>query len=109
MMLASSSSAQAQSNCPPWRPCGAGNSWGGNRLVPQGFYGADFRPACLQHDTCELSDRQCDRQFLGAMYSACETSTHPALCRMKARRYYLASRIWHTIPKGLRPTLSVSR
>jgi hypothetical protein len=43
------------------------------------------------------------------MYSACETSTHPALCRMKARRYYLASRIWHTIPKGLRPTLSVSR
>ena len=44
--------APAQAECPPWRPCGPGNPYGGNRLIPQGFYGADFRPACAAHDAC---------------------------------------------------------
>lgn len=92
----------AEARCPSWRPCGAGNSWGGNQLVPQGFYGADFRPACARHDECLLSctcRRDCDRQFLCDMNAACECSSHPHKCRMKARCYYAMARllggIWH--------------
>jgi hypothetical protein len=90
------SSAVAKADCPPWRPCGAGNTWGGNRLVPQGFYGADFRPACARHDECLLSctcRRDCDRQFLCDMNCACECSRHPRLCRAKARCYYAMARL----------------
>lgn len=88
--------------CPAWRPCGAGNTWGGNRFCKQGFYGADFRPACQCHDECLLSGacrRDCDQQFLCHMYDACECSYNPRACRRKARMYYYGARIfggiWH--------------
>jgi hypothetical protein len=87
----------ASAQCPPWRPCGPGQTWGGNRLVPQGFYGADFRPACANHDACYAScanRRDCDRQFLQNMQSACDCSTHPMLCRHKARCYYINARLF---------------
>jgi hypothetical protein len=90
-------SVNAQNACPPYRPCGAGETWGGNRLVKQGFLGADFRPSCQAHDTCEGTPRDCDRQFLQNMYTACDSSTDPRKCRKKARNYFLASRIYHTI------------
>jgi hypothetical protein len=96
------SSANAQTDCPWYRPCGPGETWGGNRWIKQGFFGADFRPACQAHDTCEASPRECDRRFLQDMYTACESSTNPHRCRKKARTYYLASRIYHSIPKPLR-------
>lgn len=58
--------------CPPWRPCGWGNPFGGNRLIPQGFHGADFRFACQAHDDCYASgcNRRidCDRQFRANMH-----------------------------------------
>ena len=95
-------SVKAETTCPSYRPCGAGKTWGGNRLIKQGFYGADFRPACQAHDTCQGSNRDCDRQFLHNMYTACENSTNPRKCRKAARNYYLASRIYHTIPTPLR-------
>jgi hypothetical protein len=91
-------SATAEAGCPPWRPCGIGNSWGGNRLVPQGFYGADFRPACACHDACleGCSSRyDCDQQFLCNMYSACDCSSNPEKCRRKARCYYRMARLVH--------------
>lgn len=85
-------------NCPWWRPCGPGNSWGGNRGFAQGAYGADFRPACAQHDACLAngcnSRKSCDREFLNNMYSACECSDKPLLCRHKARMYYLGARLF---------------
>jgi hypothetical protein len=98
-------SVDAQTACPPYRPCGAGETWGGNRLVRQGFFGADFRPACQAHDTCEASPRECDRLFLCDMYTACEGSTDPRRCRRKARSYFVASRIYHTIVTPMRRLL----
>lgn len=88
--------ASAEAQCPPWRPCGSGNTWGGNRFVQQGFYGADFRPACAKHDEClqSCSDRRsCDQQFKCDMYDACECSCNPAKCRCKARCYYCMARM----------------
>ncbi len=97
----------AQTACPSYRPCGMGETWGGNRLVKQGFFGADFRPACQGHDTCEGSPRDCDRRFLHDMYTACDSSTNPRKCRRKARSYFLGSRMYHTlIPEPLRRMLS---
>jgi hypothetical protein len=84
--------------CPPWRPCGPGETWGGNRLIGQGFRGTDFRPACARHDAClaaGCSPRACDRAFLRDMNAACAYSTNPWACRRKACRYFLATRIAH--------------
>lgn len=100
-------SVNAQTPCPSYRPCGVGETWGGNQMVKQGFFGADFRPSCQAHDTCEGPSRDCDRQFLHHMYSACDSSTNPHKCRRKARSYYLASRMYHTIiPTPLRRLFS---
>lgn len=91
-------SAVAEAGCPPWRPCGLGNAWGGNRLVRQGFYGADFRPACANHDACLLTCAlrcDCDRQFLADMCAACECSSNPRACQRKARMYYNIARLGH--------------
>jgi hypothetical protein len=72
------------------RPCGPDSMTGPlRRLIPQGAFGADFRPACVAHDACydtPYSNRgQCDAQYLQNMYTACEQSRHPALCRKTAR------------------------
>ncbi len=83
--------------CPPWRPCGPGNSWGGNPLFVQGIGGADFRPACAAHDAClanGYSRKECDRMLYDGMLSSCACSDHPLLCRHKARMYYLGSRLF---------------
>jgi hypothetical protein len=102
--LGAAAQAQAPSGtCPPWRPCGIGPSWGGNRLIPQGAFGADFRPACYGHDRCLEAGGNpaaCDRKFYEDMKCACNQSRHPALCRCKARMYYLIARIWHIFPTG---------
>ena len=89
--------ADSQAQCPPWRPCGPGNSFGGNRLIPQGFYGADFRAACAGHDACYEScanRADCDRQFLYNMRSACDCSANPRACYRKAQCYYMATRLF---------------
>lgn len=83
--------------CPPWRPCGPGNTFGGNRLIGQGGFGADFRPSCATHDACLASGasrRECDRQFHSHMRCACENSSHPFLCRMKAFKFFAGARIF---------------
>ena len=83
--------------CPPWRPCGPGNTMGGNRLIAQGFFGADFRPSCSSHDACLAAGvprAQCDRRLLDNMNCACESSNHPVLCRMKASQYYVGARLF---------------
>jgi hypothetical protein len=95
-------SVDAQTTCPSYRPCGVGDSWSGNRLVKQGFFGADFRPACQAHDTCEAAPRDCDRQFLSDMYATCDSSTNPRKCRKKARSYFLGSRVYHSVVVPLR-------
>jgi hypothetical protein len=78
------------------RPCGPDSLTGPLRLlIPQGAFGADFRPACRSHDACydtPGADRAvCDRRYLEAMECACERSRHPVLCRMAARAMYRAT------------------
>ncbi len=80
-----------------WRPCGPGNSCGGNRLIRQGFFGADFRSACAQHDACYAAGgnrKACDVQFRNNMYAACACSDNPARCQRKANHYYRAARLF---------------
>ena len=89
--------AAGPGGCPPWRPCGPGNSFGGNRFLPQGGFGADFRPSCATHDACLASGRsrrECDRAFYNSMNCACESSRHPFLCRVRAFRYYAGVRMF---------------
>ena len=77
-------------------------------LIPQVGLGADFRPACAQHDRCYTvgyRDRygrrttrlQCDRQFLGNLDRACDSALLPGLCRLRARGDYLAVRIYGAV------------
>lgn len=96
--LAFAAQAEARDRCPAWRPCGPGNSWTGNRWLPQGFYGADFRPACANHDAClasgNFSRRECDEQFHQNMLNACANSSNPRACARQAHKYYAAARLF---------------
>lgn len=81
------------------RPCGPG--YLDNAFVPQGFVGADFRPACRQHDLCYMNGRdrkECDLEFRDDMLKACECSDHPTLCRLKACQWYLQVRVLGGLP-----------
>jgi len=78
------------------RPCGPDSVKGPLRLlIPQGAFGADFRPACRAHDACYdtpgANRAACDSRFLAGMLCACERSRHPVLCRMTARIMYRAT------------------
>jgi hypothetical protein len=78
-------------------PCGPDSLTGPLRkLIPQGAFGADFKPACRDHDACydtPYSNKStCDKKYLQSMVSACSMSRHPALCRMTAKILYNASR-----------------
>jgi hypothetical protein len=82
---------------PWWRPCGPGDTYGGNRLIPQGAFGVDARPACEKHDECyrdATTDRKtCDEAFLNDLRCACENSIHPRLCKRAAKLAYFAVRV----------------
>ena len=75
------------------RPCGPGTRRNLIRLfIPQGFFGADFKPACRGHDHCyglKGADKAaCDAAFYAQMLCACEQSRRPRLCRLTARIMY---------------------
>ncbi len=78
------------------RPCGPG--YLGNIFVPQGYLRADFRNACYGHDACYATPcanrTACDDQFLDDMNCACECSSHPGLCRLRAKRWYWQVRLF---------------
>ena len=62
-------------------------------LIPQGAAGADFRPACRQHDACYkkgsgISKKKCDSDFLHNMLHACKSSRRPRRCKRRARIMY---------------------
>ena len=79
-----------------WRPCGGEKT---NRFVPQGWKGADFRPACAQHDkhyhdlNPTISRKQADLIFLRSMLEACDSSSQPVRAKMKARNMYRVVRL----------------
>jgi hypothetical protein len=99
LLLIVAGSAQTVNAADRWlqsRPCGPDSIKGPLRLlIPQGAFGADFRPACRSHDACYdtpyANRAACDRQFLESMLCACENSRHPVLCRMLARSMYRAT------------------
>lgn len=83
--------ARYRSSC----PCGPDWMSEGLRcaLAPQEFAGADFRPACRDHDlgyeVPGKPKKQTDDEFLEANLVACECSSAPCLCRATAHMLYL--------------------
>lgn len=78
-------------------PCGPSCMPLLSRLIPQGAFGADFRPACRCHDACYSgngSRKACDLQFRNDMYRACENSSNPAACRRRANHRYRVVRLF---------------
>ena len=76
-------------------PCGPrGLEW----AVPQGFAGADFRPACARHDACYsasgVTRGQCDRQFRRDLHRACGHSRCPILCHVTAETMSVVTRLF---------------
>lgn len=72
------------------RPCGPDSMTGPLRyLIPQGFAGADFRPACRTHDACYLNPNgtraECEAGYRRDLLASCEQSRFPRLCRAVAR------------------------
>ena len=91
----SSAEAFAGGHCTGNGPCGPrGLEW----AIPQGFAGADFRPACARHDRCYTipgtSRRVCDNQFHRDLRCACNNSRHPILCRMMANTMGVVTKLF---------------
>lgn len=99
--LSDSASAAGRSrgptSCPWWRPCGPGETFGGNKRIPQGAFGADARPSCERHDQCyrdAVTGRKvCDQNFRNDLRCECENSTHPWLCKRLAGVAYALVRV----------------
>ncbi|MBA3314556.1 MAG: phospholipase [Planctomycetota bacterium] len=97
MIAAALSSAEAFAGgyCIGNGPCGPrGLEW----AVPQGFAGADFRPACARHDHCYTipgtSRRVCDRRFHRELLCACDNSRRPILCRLTANTMGVVTKLF---------------
>ena len=88
----------AGGDCPWWRPCGPGETYGGNKRIPQGGHGVDFRPACQRHDDCYDTPgarrKDCDRQFLNDMLALCDEAGNPRGSRCRAMTFYVAVRLF---------------
>ena len=90
LLLTSTLSAREQR-----RPCGPGSRRNLIRLfIPQGVLGADFKPACRQHDseygTPGTNKAESDLAFYNRITCACENSATPRLCRWITRIMYSA-------------------
>ena len=83
--------AGGRGTCGDGRPCGPAVI---NLVAPQGFFGADFRPACAAHDACYgasgASRAECDARFRAAMHAACADSRFPGGCHACAESRYFA-------------------
>jgi hypothetical protein len=96
----------SHASCSACRPCGP---WLANRIIPQGGYGVDFRPACQRHDDCYLtpgaSRRECDRQFLNDMRAICANSNNPRGCNRRATVYYRFVRLFGGVARSVEGAL----
>lgn len=92
-ILASAATVEAADYVDPYStnsPCGPNDRNGLlKRLIPQGWRGADFRPACRQHDTCYTTSgtnrKRCDNSFQRSLEASCANSRNPRMCRFVAR------------------------
>lgn len=75
------------------RPCGS-STGRFTRLIPQGWRGADFKPTCVNHDTCydtPGSNRaHCDQVFRMSLLASCEQSRRPRQCQRVANLMFKA-------------------
>lgn len=99
LTTAGASGAMANGACYDDRPCGSDSLPPLiNAMIPQGFAGADFRPACRRHDACYISGctsrKECDRQFLNDLLAASECSRHPVASKMVSRTMYCSVRLF---------------
>ena len=91
MAVGGAREAQAQLQA---RPCGPDS-------VPpvlkvlfwQGSGGADFKPACREHDRCYTKGSgrlkaDCDCEFLHNLQAACQCSRNPRRCHRRAKIMY---------------------
>jgi hypothetical protein len=89
---------RSSDSCPWWRPCGPGETYGGNKLVPQGARGVDFRSACQRHDDCYdtpgVCRKDCDKQLLHDMLALCDEAGNPHGSRLRAYTGYISVRLF---------------
>ncbi|MEZ6059029.1 MAG: phospholipase A2 [Planctomycetaceae bacterium] len=90
---------RAEAQRPDLAACPCGPDWivGADRaLIPQDWYGANFRPACNRHDACLNagcdSRGRCDRQFRRDLLASCRNSARPGECRRVSNIMYRAVR-----------------
>lgn len=65
------------------RPCGPADSKI-KKFIPQGWRGAEFKPACRKHDACYVMPGTnrvvCDKQFQQDLLASCANSKRPRQC-----------------------------
>lgn len=76
--------------------CGP-NNWVGALVPERPWGGADFHPACLEHDACyskasRVNRYNCDVAFRVNMYAACAAQGKGSTCRSVASTYFYAVR-----------------
>lgn len=107
LLVAATGPALAQEPAAEDRPCGPKWLQGPLKyLIPQGFAGADFKPACRCHDRCyaaQPSRPACDAQFLRDLDCACESSRSKTLCRVVARVMHGSVRLFGGLSKPAGP------
>lgn len=90
-------SSAAAGDCRERRPCGPAYLGPLKLAVPQGFLGADFRPACRAHDHCYQTRcarrRHCDRSLRRRLFRACDCSRCRIGCRIVAGTMYVTTRV----------------
>jgi hypothetical protein len=65
--------------------------------VPQGFFGADFRPACRRHDYAYAgpgSRRIFDSRLERELLQACRQSRFPLGCRVTAKAMAVGTKLF---------------
>ncbi len=85
------------------RPCGPDSIPPALKIIFwQGSGGADFKPACREHDRCYTKGSgriksDCDTQFLLDLQYTCQSSRNPRKCLRRARfMHWLTVRFGHS-------------
>lgn len=83
----------------PPNGCGSGSTY---HLTPNGSPNADFRPACINHDTCYMTGgtkEECDNTFLTQMSNICISSITSSAGRTLCNRF--ASSFYNAVDSSL--------
>jgi hypothetical protein len=102
--------AQIPNNAAQERPCGGSEGFL-SKLIPQGWKGADFKPACITHDDCYdtygAERAACDERLRQSLLASCENSRRPRQCKRVVRLMHKGVRKFGE--KGFRKWQEVAR